>query len=425
MKFCSKSFLFLLVFCSVFFSSSNEGINAQDVLYSNPFGASSNGDISGVTSANSNASPLGWSAAQFGHCGLVGTNGIDYKWGVTNGAFDISAVEGLNCCQCDFEVPGTANCGDVRNVITFGPIDISNHHIYLQPNWFRYSRNAFTNMGTLGCSPASSCTGRPGSQLLVEFLIDGVAAQTLLVLGSAEFNYNSNPSCVAGFQCATGNVLTVRVSAGTHSINEYYRIENLIINGIKKTSLTAVAHNASASSLNNNNILEICEGENLTLTSEVFYNNPTSISSMQYQWIKQSGGVSSVVSPVLFGNPTFNIANASLTTSGTYELIQSDSSTACQTSSEVEVVVNPLVPGSQCLPCDPTLCQFVVTVGDWHDPNSWSCGIIPNQNCDVLIPNFATCNVAPGTAAVCNTLCVEDFAQFNMDDTSSLDAIGN
>jgi len=70
-------------------------------------------------------------------------------------------------------------------------------------------------------------------------------------------------------------------------------------------------------------------------------------------------------------------------------------------------------------------CFFIAGVGDWYNPNNWSCNAIPDQYCNVVIPDFSVCNVVPGSTAVCNTICVEEFAEFNLDNPSVLDAFGN
>jgi len=77
------------------------------------------------------------------------------------------------------------------------------------------------------------------------------------------------------------------------------------------------------------------------------------------------------------------------------------------------------------VPCVPGECMFTAGIGDWDDPSSWACNTVPTQNCDVIIPDGQVCNVAPGTTAVCKTLCVEDGAELNIPSTSSLDALGN
>jgi len=54
-----------------------------------------------------------------------------------------------------------------------------------------------------------------------------------------------------------------------------------------------------------------------------------------------------------------------------------------------------------------SLCFFTASNGDWDNPNNWSGGLIPDQDCDVYILNNAICDVPNGTNAICRTLTVD------------------
>jgi len=273
--------LFFLL-CSIFHTNAQDSCldifnPTGDVLFSKPFDNYNSWAQSGSTSYNCNGIAIPWNAQTFGNCGAPGLNGTDYLWGVNDGVFEIADVEGFNCCDCLSSFPGFADCGDARSVITFGPIDISNHRISLQFGWFKYTRNVPNNLGSLGCSAVTTCSGILGGQLIVEFVIDGVSYNPMKIIGDSEFQFLINPTCTEDPRCITGNELVVNLYTGTQSISEIYTIEDLTIHGIPLSMAeTECAFPLSAETSENSNEIKLFPNptsSNLQIESAAGFDN--------------------------------------------------------------------------------------------------------------------------------------------------------
>ena len=291
------------VWIFIFFNISFSLLSAQVLITEESFEDESNGDITGIMS---NGEP--WEANTYGFCGPDNPG----KWFVKDGSFMCNNVEGFNCCGCGPFGFGAPDCGDNKNIINFGPIDISS----FQGLKFEFDVSID---GDLECSsiggnncpngdPYNGCIGGGNDQIVIRYSIDGGSYEVFEYYCGDEFCFqNDLPVCDLD-----ASELNIRILMGTQQFQEFYYINSLSIYGY-----TEPTSNASASPS------QICEGGDVQLNEDAGF-------AESWEWSGPGGFSSTLQNPIL--------TNISLGGAGIYTVTITDDK-GCTSENSVEVIV--------------------------------------------------------------------------------------
>jgi len=269
----------------LFLCFSFQNVNSQVLITEELFDNEPNGAITGKMS---NGEP--WEANKFGYCGDDNPG----FWGVDNGRFRCNNVEGFNCCGCGPFGLGAKECGDNKNEINFGPIDISS----FQGLSFDFE---ISDKGNLECSsiggddcpngdPYDGCVGGGNDQVVFSYSVDGEPYKYFEYYCGSSFCFQRIPQSCG----LNGKSLRIKIFMGTQKYTEYYYIEKIKIFGFPKSIATAKV---------NENIL--CEGDTLRLYE-------IGNDAIKWDWTGPNGFVSKDQNPVL--------QNVSVLNSGDYNV---------------------------------------------------------------------------------------------------------
>lgn len=282
----------IVIIVAIFVST----MKSQVLITSETFNEA-NGSTSGTMS---NGEP--WEANTFGNCDA--NLGI---WGVQSGDFICNDIEGFNCCQCGGG-PGPGQCGDNKNEINFGPINISAY----QGVSLEFSVDGTNNMECGG--PTGPCPGTPydgcyggNDQIVFYYSIDGGPLQVFEYYCGSQLCFQNSPQ-VCNLH---GTSLTIKLQLGNQAGDEVYTIHELSVYGYTQSPAEAVA-NPSA----------ICSGQNVQL-DEIAGN------AVSWSWSGPSGFTSNIKNPILT-NPVAGIYTVTITDIN-----------GCQSTDQVELTVAP------------------------------------------------------------------------------------
>ncbi len=292
----NKKYLFICLVLILFFKINIFGqvLITEETFDDEPYGA-----ISGTMSNGEN-----WEANTFGNCD--GTPGF---WGVDGGQFVCNDVEGFNCCNCGGS-GGPGNCGDNKNEMNFGPIDISTY----QGVSFEFD---VSHQGNLECgSPPGDCPADPydgcfggNDQIVFYYSVDGGPYEIFEYYCGTFFCYQNAPQVCN----LDGNELNIRIHMGNQANNEYYFINQLSVYGYTESPANATA-----------NPMNPCEGDDVQLNEDAGY-------AVSWEWSGPGGFTSNIQNPVIFG--------ISLSDAGIYTVTITDIN-GCTSESSVEITVN-------------------------------------------------------------------------------------
>ncbi len=284
-------------------------VSSQVLITEESFDDEGYGDIVGTMS---NGEP--WEANTFNNCDNDDNNdnGNGWFWGVDNGDFVCNDVEGFDCCNCGGG-SGSGSCGNSKNTINFGPIDISGYSgIFIEV--------AADQIGDLECADGSNfnapCPDTPNDgclggndQIVFSYSIDGGAYEVF------EYYCGDNQLCYSnGFGCLnSGNSLMIKIEMGTQGEGESYFIEYIGVNGYEEPTAKAEANPAV-----------LCEGQTLNLSE-------TGGKAVSWSWSGPNGFSSNSQNP--------QITNVTIANSGTYTVTIVDAN-GCESEANVDVIID-------------------------------------------------------------------------------------
>ncbi len=284
-------------------------VSAQVLITEESFDDEGYGDIVGTMS---NGEP--WEAKTYNNCDNDDNsdNGNGWFWGVKDGDFVCNDVEGFDCCNCGGG-SGSGSCGDSKNTINFGPIDISGYSGIL-------IEVAADQKGDLECADGSNfnapCPATPNDgclggndQIVFSYSIDGGAYKVF------EYYCGDNALCYSnGFGCLnSGSSLMIKIEMGTQGEGESYFIKYVKVNGYEEPTAKAEASPAV-----------LCEGQTLNLSE-------TGGKAVSWSWSGPNGFSSNSQNP--------QITNVTMADSGTYTVTIEDAK-GCRSKAQVDVIVS-------------------------------------------------------------------------------------
>ena len=212
---CKSIFCFILGFLILPSNQTYAQVLTQ-ATFTNP-----NGTTSGLMSGGQ-----AWSASVPGGCpGPVSVFSVQAQ------QFVVTLANGFNCVNCaDASNNPPLNCGDNLNLISFGPIDISN----------RCKIGIATQITAAGSLECSSPGGPPVGSIAGGH--DQVACY---------YSLDGGPDVLYGYMCGnvlimpantgnvlSGNSLSIKIYAGNQNPAETYRIDNVVVSYLPKTTPT-------------------------------------------------------------------------------------------------------------------------------------------------------------------------------------------
>lgn len=255
-----------------------------------------------ITGTMSNGEP--WEANTYSN--LDGT----YYWGVLGGDFECNDVEGFGGCNCGGG-GGPGTCGDNKNIINFGPINIA----AFQGVSLIFSAEGTSNMECGSCTgttcpcptePYSGCLGG-NDQIVFYYSIDGAPYEIFEYYCGSTLCFHNNPQACN----LHGSTLNIKLELGNQGVSEYYYIHELSVYGYTDPAANAIATPAN-----------VCEGEQVQL-------NETGGYATSWSWTGPGGFSSNQHSPVV-SNPQ----------TGDY-IVNITDNHGCTIADTVQITVNP------------------------------------------------------------------------------------
>ena len=234
---------------------------AQETIYGQDF-----------TAADGTTSGTGWNVLTSDGCGLT------YDFGVVSNEFHVRRARGFDC-GCNGN-----NQGNNKNIVEFGPIDISNHcdigvSLVTTATFNMECSDNGANIPFF-CD-ISAVVGH--DMLLVEVIIDGTSEIMRYYCG----HLIAVDNIISG---RSGNSMTIKITSGNQANAELYTIDDILVEGFP------VGGGAASISVSPNTT--ICDGVPVTLTAQ---------GSGPYNWNTGSSDQSITITPSVSTNYSVTI----------------------------------------------------------------------------------------------------------------------